>query len=124
VRQGPRLEHDVSFQTFLARRRLSKKTRIFARLMVQGFDAADPRLVKRTLDRRRMGRRRIARRVAAAPARRLRRLFDWLANTIAERGARLQLGSIVRELAWKRGSVQVRGTSSASRSPRAPRAPS
>jgi len=30
VRQGPRLEHDVSFQTFLARRRLSKKTRIFA----------------------------------------------------------------------------------------------
>ena len=34
---------DSSFATFLARKRgLSRRTRTFARMMVEGFDAADP----------------------------------------------------------------------------------
>jgi monoamine oxidase len=42
---APPLARDVSFEAFLKKRRLERRTRIFARLMVQGFDAADPRRV-------------------------------------------------------------------------------
>ena len=110
VRHGPRLERDVSFQTFLARQRLSEKTRTFARLMVQGFDAADPRLVSARSIVEEWGEGGSLGASQPRPLGGYGALFDWLANAIAERGVRLQLGSIVRELAWKRGSVQVRGT--------------
>ena len=43
--EGAALEEDVSFERLLAQRRLPAKTRTFARMMVQGFDAADPRRV-------------------------------------------------------------------------------
>src|SRR3954452_3413341 len=41
VAGAPELDHDVSFERFLARRRVPAKTKTFARMMVQGFDAAD-----------------------------------------------------------------------------------
>ena len=43
--RGASLEDDISFEAFLATRRIPPKTRTFARMMVQGFDAADPRRV-------------------------------------------------------------------------------
>src|SRR5688500_19917991 len=36
---------DVSFRAYLARQRLPKLTRALATMMVQGFDAADPRRI-------------------------------------------------------------------------------
>src|SRR5262249_22388492 len=39
------LDRDVSFAAFLARQRLPAKTKDLARMMVEGFDAADPRRV-------------------------------------------------------------------------------
>ena len=45
VEEASRLARDMSFDAFLARQRLPAKTKRFARLMVEGFDAADPRVV-------------------------------------------------------------------------------
>jgi monoamine oxidase len=46
------LERDTSFAAFLARLRLPAKTRDFARMMVEGFDAADPGGMERRRARR------------------------------------------------------------------------
>lgn len=93
---------DVSFRAFLARQRLPRLTRTLATMMVQGFDAADPRL---------------------ASAREI--LDEWTAVSSAQprpnggygplleflaRQARVQLQTVVRELRWKRSSVEVRGS--------------
>ena len=93
---------DVSFRAFLARQRLPRLTRTLATMMVQGFDAADPRL---------------------ASAREI--LDEWTAVSSAQprphggygplleflaRQAKVQLQTVVRELRWKRSSVEVRGT--------------
>src|SRR5688500_20206553 len=93
---------DVSFRAFLARQRLPRLTRTLATMMVQGFDAADPRL---------------------ASAREI--LDEWTGVSAAQprpnggygplleflaRQAKVQLQTVVRELRWKRSSVEVRGT--------------
>jgi len=93
---------DVSFRAFLARQRLPGLTRTLATMMVQGFDAADPRL---------------------ASAREI--LDEWTGVSAAQprpnggygplleflaRQAKVQLQTVVRELRWKRSSVEVRGT--------------
>ncbi len=93
---------DLSFRAFLARQRLPRLTRTLATMMVQGFDAADPRL---------------------ASAREI--LDEWTAVSSAQprpnggygplleflaRQAKVQLQTVVRELRWKRSSVEVRGT--------------
>src|SRR5262245_54802877 len=43
--KGGKLDEDVSFDEFLAARRIPKKTKALARMMVEGFDAADPKRV-------------------------------------------------------------------------------
>ena len=93
---------DVSFRAFLARQRLPRLTRTLATMMVQGFDAADPRL---------------------ASAREI--LDEWTGVSAAQprpnggygplleflaRQAKVQLQTVVRELRWKRSAVEVRGT--------------
>ena len=93
---------DVSFRAFLARQRVPALTRTLATMMVQGFDAADPRL---------------------ASAREI--LDEWTGVSSAQprpnggygplleflaRQAKVQLQTVVRELRWKRSSVEVRGT--------------
>jgi monoamine oxidase len=93
---------DVSFRAFLARQRLPGLTRTLATMMVQGFDAADPRL---------------------ASAREI--LDEWTGVSSAQprpnggygplleflaRQAKVQLQTVVREMRWKRSSVEVRGT--------------
>ena len=93
---------DVSFRAFLARQRLPSLTRTLATMMVQGFDAADPRL---------------------ASAREI--LDEWTGVSSAQprpnggygpvldflaRQAKVQLQTVVREVRWKRSSVEVRGT--------------
>jgi monoamine oxidase len=93
---------DVSFRAFLARQRLPGLTRTLATMMVQGFDAADARL---------------------ASAREI--LDEWTGISSTQprphggygplleflaRQAKVQLQTVVRELRWKRSSVEVRGT--------------
>jgi monoamine oxidase len=93
---------DVSFRAFLARQRLPGLTRTLATMMVQGFDAADPRLAsaREILDEW-TG-------VSSAqprPAGGYGPLLEFLA-----RQGKVQLQTVVRELRWKRSSVEVRGT--------------
>ena len=101
-------EHDMSFEEFLARQRLPAMTRTFARLMVQGFDAADPAKASARAIAQEWGGGQMQ---GSQP--RLREgygpLLDWLARKIVQRGARLKMQSIVREVRWQRGRVQVLG---------------
>jgi monoamine oxidase len=106
--RGARIERDVSFQAFLARRRWPEKTARFARMMVEGFDAADPRRVSaRSIieewDGGSFGE------SQPRPAGGYGALCDWLAEDLVRRGVRLRLGTAVSSIAWKRGSVTCRG---------------
>ncbi len=88
---------------FLARRRgLSRRTRGFARTMVEGFDAADPR---------RASARAIVEEWCASPqlGAQFRPLggYSALLDSLARSDVRLQ--NVVREIRWERGSVEVRG---------------
>jgi len=94
---------DSSFATFLARKRgLSRRTRSFARMMVEGFDAADPS---------RASARAIVDEWCASPqlGAQFRPLggYSALLGSLARGDVRLQ--SVVREIRWERGSVEVRG---------------
>src|SRR5438552_13747001 len=94
---------DWSFATFLARKRgLSRRTRSFARMMVEGFDAADPA---------RASARAIVEEWCASPqlGAQFRPLggYSALLDSLARSDVRLQ--SVVREIRWKPGSVEVRG---------------
>jgi monoamine oxidase len=93
---------DLSFRAFLARQRLPRLTRILATMMVQGFDAADPRLASA---------REIVEEWTEVSASQPRPqggygpLLEFLA-----RGVKVQLQTTVREVRWKRSSVEVLGT--------------
>ncbi|HEY5899070.1 MAG TPA: NAD(P)/FAD-dependent oxidoreductase [Burkholderiales bacterium] len=105
--RGARVDADVSFDAFLARRRMPEKTRAFARMMVEGFDAADPK---------RVSARSIVEEWAGSsfgesqprPAGGYGALCDWLAEDIVRRGVRLRLDAAVSGIRWQRGVVTVR----------------
>ena len=107
--QGALLPKDVSFEAFLATRRLPSETRAFARMMVQGFDAADPRRVSaRSIidewgDGGELGR------SQPRPRGGYGALFDWLARSLAARGVPLALQRVVRGVEWRQGAVRVHG---------------
>jgi len=97
---------DLSFADFLERqKRLPAMTRALALMMVQGFDAADPARVS-------------AREIAeewssgAIGSSQLRPLGGYgpLLESLAGSGARLQLQTIVREVRWRRGAVDLGAT--------------
>ena len=101
-------ERDLSVEELLRRRRLPPLTRTFARLMVQGFDAADPaRASARAIAEEWGG----GQMDGAQP--RLRQgygpLLDWLAVQIIRRGGRLKMQSAVREVRWRPGHLEVAG---------------
>ena len=111
ARRAPALERDVSFDRLLARTRASRRTKSFARMMVQGFDAADPARVSARSIIEEWGEGGSLGASQPRPQGGYGALFDWLAQTVVAAGARLQLDSPVREVQWKRGVVLVRGTS-------------
>jgi monoamine oxidase len=111
ARRAPALERDVSFDQLLARTRASRRTKSFARMMVQGFDAADPARVSARSILEEWGEGGSLGASQPRPQGGYGALFDWLAQTVVAAGARLQLDSPVREVQWKRGAVLVRGTS-------------
>src|SRR6185295_6551178 len=106
--RGAHLPEDVSFKTFLARRRLPARTRLFARLMVQGFDAADPaRVSSRSIIEEWAGGEMGSSqpRVAAG----YQPLLEHLATEALADGARLRLQAVAREIRWRREQVEVEG---------------
>ena len=111
VADAVELQHgDMSFDAFLRKRRLRPITRTFARLMVQGFDAADPARASARAIAEEWGGTQMS---GSQP--RLRdgygALLDWLALQMVRQGARLKMQAVVREVRWKRGRVEVIGDS-------------
>jgi monoamine oxidase len=119
VAQAPPLKHDISFAALLARTRASRKTKTFARMMVQGFDAADPARVSARSILEEWGEGGSLGASQPRPQGGYGALFDWLAHSVVARGARLRLDSPVGALSWKRGQVLVKGASFAFRARRA-----
>ena len=95
-------DSDMAFADYLARTRVPAVTRTFARLMVQGFDAADPRLASA---------REIVAEWAEVSASQPRPLGGYgpLVEFLA-REAKVQLQTVVREVRWKHSSVELRGS--------------
>jgi monoamine oxidase len=103
---------DVSFESFLARSRhgLSAEARAFARMRVQGYDAADPARASARAIAEEWG----AEGAASSGHFRPQGGYGALLGTLAGglRGSRveLRLQSVVRSVRWKRGAVEVEGT--------------
>jgi monoamine oxidase len=108
--RSPLRSGDLSVEDYLARRRLDARTRLFARMMVEGFDAADPRLASARAIAEEWGDGDAL--LGAQP--RLREGYapalEWLARRIVARGARLRVDSVVREIRWQPGAVRAEGT--------------
>jgi len=111
VAHAPPLKRDVSFAALLARTRVDRKTKTFARMMVQGFDAADPARVSARSILEEWGEGGSLGASQPRPQGGYGALFDWLAHSVVAQGARLRLDSPVRALMWKRGNVVVKGPS-------------
>ena len=107
--QGAALDEDVSFHEFLRGRKISAKTKALATLMVQGFDAADPRrvsarsIIEEWTEGGELGHSQPRPQGGYGP------LFDWLARSLVARGVQLRLQSVVQRVEWRRGAVLVRG---------------
>ena len=108
--RGARLEGDISFDALLSRRRLPAKTKLFARAMVEGFDAADPSQVSARSIAGEWGEAGTLGASQPRPAGGYGPLFDWLASSLNARGVRLRLQCAVRDLSWRRGAVSVTAT--------------
>ena len=104
------IERDISFAELLARKPLPEKTKTFARMMVEGFDAADPKRVSALSIAEEWGEGGSLGASQPRPAGGYGALFGWLANAIVQRGVRLQLQALVRRVQWKRGAVTVQGS--------------
>ena len=115
--QGVRLERDMSFDAFLQRRRLPAKTRTFARMMVEGFDAADPRRVSAQSIIEEWGGTEMGS-SQPRPQGGYGTLLNWLGNSIVASGARLRLGAEVKRVSWKRHRATVSGTFGSAQAPR------
>lgn len=102
ARQPPK-GRDLSFRAFLARQRLPKLTRTLATMMVQGFDAADPGRVsaREIVEEWSGGGLGVSQ---PRPQGGYGPLLEFLSREIT-----VQLQTEVREVRWKRASVEVRG---------------
>ena len=107
--RGAVVHKDVSFATFLARRRMRARTRTFARLMVQGFDAADPARVSARSIVEEWGSGTSMGASQPRPAGGYGPLLEGLAAEMLADSARLRLGAVVREVRWRRGTVEIEG---------------
>ena len=109
ARQALDLKRDVSVAQFLRRLRLPARTRDFARMMVEGFDAADPRRASMRAIAEEWGGGELG---ASQPRPQggYGALLDWLANAVVASGAQLRLGAVVTRLQWRSGAVSVGGT--------------
>jgi monoamine oxidase len=107
--QNISLEKDVSFQRLLQMRDLPQKTKTFASLMVQGFDAADPKRVSARSIIEEWGEGGELGDSQPRPQGGYGPVFEWLARSLVARGVRLRLQSVVQRVDWRRGALSVRG---------------
>jgi len=107
--RGAALPKDVSFAKFLARRRLSARTKLFARLLVEGFDAADPARVSAASVLEEWGGGESLGASQPRPAQGYAPLLEHLATEALGAGAILRLQALVRAIRWRRGAVEVEG---------------
>ena len=107
--QGASLESDVSFHDFLRRRKVPAKTRALATLMVQGFDAADPRRVSARSIVEEWGEGGELGDSQPRPQGGYGPIMDWLARSLVARGVALRPQHVVQRVEWRRGAVTVRG---------------
>ena len=95
---------DLSFADFLATKRLDPRTKRLATMMVQGFDAADPERVS-------------AREIAeewgsgalGSSQMRPQGGYGPLLESLLTKKYALKLNTIVREIRWQRGEVEIDG---------------
>jgi monoamine oxidase len=99
MRRAP--SNDLSFRAFLARQRLSPLTRALATMMVQGFDAADPRDASALAIVEEWG--------TALTASHMRPQGGYL-PLLTALNVPVQLETEVRDVRWSRGRVEVSGT--------------
>lgn len=103
-------QRDLSFADFIARRRgLPSVTKTFAQLMVQGFDAADPARASARAIAEEWGDGGALGGAQPRPRQGYGPMLDRLAQRLVGRGGRLRMQSVVREVRWKRGRVEVLG---------------
>lgn len=107
--RGATLERDVSFEKFLSGRGVAARTKTFARMMVEGFDAADPRRVSARSIVAEWGEGGELGHSQPRPQGGYGPLLDWLTGSLLERGVHLRLDSAVRDLQWRRGAVATNG---------------
>ena len=109
VRNKSALEKkDLSFEAFLSRQKLPERTRTFARMMVEGFDAADPRRASARAIAEEWG----GAEMGASQPRPLGGygpLLGWLAGSLDPALVRIQLQSVVSAIRWASGAVEVEG---------------
>jgi monoamine oxidase len=105
--KGAAFEDDVSFADFLRRRRLPEKRRLFARMMVEGFDAADPERASARAIAEEWGEGGALGNTQPRVQGGYGALLEWLARDLVRHGGRLRMQSVVREVRWRRGRVTV-----------------
>lgn len=102
---------DVSFESFLARGRhgLSAEARAFARMRVQGYDAADPACASARAIAEEWGAEGAASSGHFRPQGGYGALLAALAGGLRGSRVELRLQSVVRAVRWKRSAVEVEG---------------
>jgi monoamine oxidase len=108
-----RPKKDLPFAEFLesvASRRLSAASRAFARVLVEGFDAADATRVSTFEILSEWSGTSAADAPTFRPRNGYSALVDAIAASLPADQVRLQLNTIVQEIEWQRGRVCVRGT--------------
>jgi len=94
---------DISFRAFLARQRLPRLTRALGTMMVQGFDAADPRQAS--------AHEIVEEWSGLSPLQpRPQGGYGPLLESLITKETKVQLQTQVRAVRWSRGSVEVAGT--------------
>lgn len=102
---------DLPFSVFLgmlAKRKLSPRARDFARMLVEGFDAADATRVSTLEILDEWSGEGAADAPTFRPVRGYAAVVEAIAGTLQQK-ARVQLNSTVKEIRWKRGNVRIAG---------------
>ncbi|HEX6689613.1 MAG TPA: NAD(P)/FAD-dependent oxidoreductase [Burkholderiales bacterium] len=97
-------KHDLSFADFLSTQELSPQTRLLATMMVQGFDAADPARVsaREIVEEWGSG-------ALGSSQMRPQGGYGPLLQSLVSDAFTLGLRTKVKEIHWKRGSVEING---------------
>jgi len=104
---------DISFETWLSRSSqygLSPDAAAMARAFVEGFDAADPARVSTHFIAREWGAGGMLDSPQFRPLGGYSSVLSALAGALDRETIRLQLQTVVREVRWKRGSVEIDAT--------------